>query len=130
MRRENFNRFKRLQRVLLLFYVVMLIFPVLTCLTAYFQSLQFVIDREMESQTALARTGMEHAEASLRDADAYANSLMGMKQFESYLRTNGPQNVLASRMQTMLQNFPVFSDSNRIVTRSYIYSASSDSILD
>ena len=117
--------------MLILFYVVMVALPVLTCLTAYYQSLQFVIDREMNSQASLAQVGLEQVELSLQGADQYAATLMSLQPFNSWLAVDAtPKNILTSRMKALLGSLPAFRDSSGLISRSYIYSASSDSILD
>ena len=131
MARQRTSGSKRMLRVLLLFYAAMVVLPILTCFFAYYQSLHFAIAREMEIQSSMAGIGMERLESSLQDADAYAASLMRLQCFEQYLRMTGTQkNKLTAQMRAVLDVLPVLNDPSDILSGFYIYSASSDSILD
>ncbi len=117
-------------RMLLLFYAAMVALPLFTCFAAYSQALHFAIAQEMETQSTMAEIGMERLESSLKDADAYAESLMRLQCFEEYLRMAGTQkNKLTAQMRAVMDVLPALNDPGDILSSCYIYSASSDSIL-
>ena len=129
-KRRKKGTFSGLQRMLLVFYAVMLLIPAATCTAAYVQSVHFVTEQEMQTRTKLAQDSLNKMEDTLLSADRYTDSIMGMRQFENWLRTDGSmRNVLTSRIYTFLANFPTLGSSD-YVKRCYIYSAVSDSILE
>ena len=125
------NRQSKLRLILYSFYALIALFPVITFFSSFSTSLRFLIDREIEVQSQLSHAGLDTIHSSLLYADSYTDSLISTGYTQSYIAASSePRNQLVSRIQKMHDAFPLLSDQNDLLSRVYIYSRNSDSILD
>lgn len=121
----------KLRLILYSFYALIALLPVITFISSFSTSLQFLIDREIQVQSQLAGKSLDVIHSSLIYADSYTNSLVSTGYTRSYISASAePRNQLVSRIQKMHDAFPILGDQNELLTRVYIYSRNSDSILD
>lgn len=125
------TRSVKLRMILSCFYLLIALLPVIAFISSFSNSLRFLIDREMDVQAQLTRSSMNTIYSSILHADSYANALTSISHTQSYIAAPAtPSNQLVSRMQSMHDAFPLFYDQPGIFRRVFIYSRSSDSILD
>ena len=121
----------KMRLILYSFYVLIALLPFITFISSFSNSLQYLIDREIEVQAQLADKSMNTIHSSLQYADSYTSALTSTGYVQPYISAPGkPGNQLVFRMMTMHDVFPILSDQNKLITRTYIYSRNSDSIID
>lgn len=113
------------------FYALIALLPIITFISSFSTSLQYLIDREMQVQVQLADKSLNAIHASLLYADSYTGALASTSYAQSYITASRtPSNQLVSRMQKMHDAFPILDDQSGLITRVYVYSRNSDSIID
>ena len=128
---KTLTRQRKLRLILYSFYALIALFPLITFFSSFSTSLSFLIDREIEVQSQLSHTALDTIHSSLQYADSYTDSLISTGYTQSYIAASSePRNQLVSRIQKMHDAFPLLSDQNDLLSRVYIYSRNSDSILD
>lgn len=121
----------RLKLILLIFYLLILLLPVITYFSVYSQTLHLVTDKEMESQQMLADSAMSQLLSSLQYADNYTDSLTSITETANYLSNTGKDTArLVSAVRSLHDTFPIFSDANGILGSPVLYSASSRTMAD
>ncbi len=128
---SRLSRQARLRLALYSFYALIAILPVIVFISVFNTSLHYAIEREIEIQAQLAVKSLDILHSSLQYADAYTNALSSTGYLQSYVSSPAsPGNHLVSRMLTMHDAFPILTDQTHLIDRVYIYSRSSDSIID
>ena len=84
----------RMQFVLTLFSVTILLIPLLTFFFSWYTSFDMLVAQEMELQSMVARSNLQVLAFSLKYADSYADSLMGLKDMQAFLSSSGSPSMV------------------------------------
>ena len=121
----------RMQFVLTLFYVTILLVPLLTFFFTWYSSFDMLVAQEMELQSMVARTNLQMLAFSLEYADSYADSLLGLTAMQSFLSSSGsPSSAFVSHVMSLHNSYPHLDDMNGLLLDSFVYSRRSGSIVN
>lgn len=121
----------RMQFVLTLFYVTILLIPLLTFFFSWYTSFDMLVAQEMELQSMVARSNLQVLAFSLKYADSYADSLMGLKDMQAFLSSSGsPSSAFVSHVMSLHNNYPHLDDMNGLLLDSFVYSRRNGSIVN
>lgn len=117
--------------MLLVFYLLIILLPILTYFSVYSQTLRFMIDKETETQQTLTGTAMERVRSSLQYADTYTDALASITETSTYLSVSGKDPArLVDTIRSLHDTFPIFSDANGILSNPVLYSSGSHTMVD
>lgn len=125
------NKVLRMQFVLTLFYVTILLVPLLTFFFTWYSSFDMLVAQEMELQSMVARANLQVLAFSLKYADSYADSLMGLTAMQSFLSSSGsPSSAFISHVMSLHNSYPHLDDMNGLLLDSFVYSRRNGSIVN
>lgn len=121
---------KILRCMLVLYCTVLVTQPFMIYFSVFYQNLQTMLTQEINLQTTAAEACITNLNQAVASADEYTAALLQMENFEDYFCISSSQPAeLVSNMRNLMKTYPVFYDAGRILIDSYVYSATSNTIL-